>query len=152
MSLIVGTVIEMTRDAPEYNVFKGDIGVIKSYSTFSRIYSVEFYDKEQHCLIPSDYVKEYYYKSGDRVEIISSLSKYKGYFATIYNESYGRGYCSKCVNLFVDNTNYQPSFDHNRYLTLVKTSVRPINVNNKKGENNNVNEMVLGWKSKLLGK
>ena len=132
MSLVVGTVVEMTRDAPEYNVFKGDVGVIKGYG--SKEYLVEIYDKEISIYLPNGYIKEYHYKYGDRVEIISPTSKYKGYFATIYSERYGC--CNNYVNLFVDNTNYKPSFDHNRYLTLVKTSVRPINVNNKKGDDN----------------
>ena len=141
MSLKAGTVVTLTRDAPIGNVYKGTVGIIDK--DFGRRYLMHILgDQTQGCFwIPVDYVKEYHYKSGDRVEIISPKSKYKGYYATVYEEYYGYGCCSRSVRLFVDGTNYQPSENHN-YLTLVKTSVKPLCMNNK-GENN--------MKTKLTG-
>lgn len=150
MSLKVGTLVEMTRDAPykEYHVYKGDIGVI-NYVALTKKYSIHIYGKTNphndsdrkygnhgDFWIPFDYVKEYSYKSGDRVEIISKTSKYKGHQATVYCEKKGFGHCSDSICLFVDGTDYQPSAFHNKYLMLVKSSVKPININNKEGENN----------------
>lgn len=75
MSLTVGTVIEMTRDAPykEYGVCKGDIGII-NYVAKTGKYSIHIYGKSNphedslvcnrkygkpgDCWIPFDYVKE----------------------------------------------------------------------------------------------
>jgi hypothetical protein len=151
MALNVGTVIEMTRDAPykEYNVFKGDIGVI-NYVARTGKYSVHIFEKSNPHIdawvenriygeqgdfwIPFDYVKEYQYKSGERVKIVSPTSKYKGYCGTIHSETYGNGYCSKMVRLFVDGTDYQPMQNKLNYYTLVKTSVIPLETNNSKGE------------------
>lgn len=148
MALTVGTVVEMTRDAPykEYDVYKGDIGVI-NYVAKTGKYSIHIYGKSNphkdawgedrlygeqgDFWIKFDYVKEYTYKEGDRVEIVSNTSKYKGCYATIYSENYGYGYCGEYVKLFVDNTDYQPG---NKSLSLAKRSVRPIDVN--KGELN----------------
>ena len=85
MSLPVGTVIEMTRDAPykEYKVCKGDIGII-NYVAKTGKYSIHIYGKSNphkdsdriygksgDCWIPFDYVKEYEYKIGDRVKILN---------------------------------------------------------------------------------
>lgn len=148
MSLAIGTVIEMTRDAPykEYGVYKGDIGII-NYVAKSNKYSIHIYGKSNphkdalegdrlfgeqgDFWIPFDCVKEYTYKSGDRVEIISPKSKYKGHHATIYYESKGVGHCKSYVYLFVDGTIYQPDPCYNKNLTLVKSSVRPIEENIK---------------------
>lgn len=144
MALEVGTVVEMTRDAPykEYEVYKGDIGII-NYVASTKKYSIHIYGKSNthndafgenrlygeqgDFWIPFDYVKKYSYKKGDRVEIVSERSKYKGYYATVIDEYFN--YYGNYVRLFVDNTDYQKG---NKYLTLVKTSVRPIFTN--KGE------------------
>lgn len=144
MSLTVGTVIEMTRDAPykEYEVYKGDIGVI-NYVAKTGKYSIHIYGKsnphKDACgedrlygeqgdfWIPFDCVKEHTYKEGERVEIISNTSKYKGYVATIHKESYGYGYCGKYVRVFINDLDHKP-------LNLIKRSVKPIDVN--KGESN----------------
>ena len=149
MALSVGTIVEMTRDAPykEYEVYKGDIGVI-NYIARTNKYSIHIYGKSNphkdafgenrlygeqgDFWIPFDYVKRYSYKNGDRVEIISKTSKYKGYHATICSENYGYGYCNEYVKLFIDNTDYQQ--ENGKKLTLAKTSVRPIFTN--KGELN----------------
>lgn len=158
MALEVGTVVEMTRDAPykEYEVYKGDIGII-NYVASTKKYSIHIYGKSNphndafgenrlygeqgDFWIPFDYVKKYSYKAGDRVEIVSERSKYKGYFATIYSENYGFGYCRECVKLFVDDTDYQPE-NENKCLILAKTSVRPIFTN--KGE---LSMKLLGFKN-----
>lgn len=146
----VGTTIEISREPPysEYDVHVGDIGVV-TYIASTGKYSVRIngkknphydvdrkYGENGDFWIPKDCVREYKFKQGDRVEIISPTSKYKGYYATVYSEYYGRGFCSKSVRLFVDGTDYQPSGYHNKYLTLVNTSVTLININNKKGDNN----------------
>ena len=153
MSLPIGTVIEMTRDAPfkEYKVCKGDIGII-NYVAKTGNYSVHIYGKSNphsdafgedrkygeqgDFWIPCDYVKMYEYKAGDRVEIISPNSKYKGYHATVYTECNGNGYCKKYVRLFVDGTDYQPGYCENKCLVLIKSSVRPIVTEFKQGETN----------------
>lgn len=145
MALTVGTVIQMTRDAPykEYEVYKGDIGII-NYVAKTDKYSVHIYNKSNphndawgenrlygeqgDFWIPFNYVKEYTYKDGDRVEIVSNRSMYKGYHATVHAECSGHGYRGKYVRLFVDGTDYQPE-NSMKYLTLAKKSVRPINVN-----------------------
>lgn len=146
MALLVGTVVEMTRDAPykEYEVCKGDIGII-NYVAKTGKYSIHIYGKSNphkdawgedrlygeqgDFWIPFDYVKKYTYKEGDRVEIVSSRTKYKGYYGTIYN-SY---VYSNEVNLFIDGTVYQRSENRNHYYTLAKTSVRPIIANELEG-------------------
>lgn len=146
MALEVGTVIQMTRDAPykEYGVYKGDIGII-NYVASTGKYSVHIYGKSDphkdaygenrlygeqgDFWIPFDYVNRYYYKEGDRVEIISGTSKHKGCYATI------RNYDGVWVRLYVDNTDYQPCKNgKDKYLLLAPTSVRFINANNKEGE------------------
>ena len=76
MSLSVGTVVKMTRDAPykEYGVYKGDIGVI-NYVAKTEKYSIHIYNKSNphkdalgknrlygnpgDFWIPFDYVEEY---------------------------------------------------------------------------------------------
>jgi len=148
--LEVGSAIEMTRDAPykEYGVVAGDIGII-NYIASTGKYSINIFGKKNphkdndriygnhgDFWIPKNYVKEYRFKPGDRVEIISPTSKYKGYYATVYCECHGKGHCSQSVKLFIDGTKYQPSAFHNQYLTLAKTSVKLININNQKGDNN----------------
>ena len=92
MSLTVGTVIEMTRDAPfkEYKVCKGDVGII-NYVAKTGNYSVHIYGKSNPHLdafgegrkygeqgdfwIPYECVKKYEYKKGDRVEIIRRCAR-----------------------------------------------------------------------------
>ena len=146
----VGTTVEISREPPyqEYGVHIGDIGVV-TYIAKTGKYSVRIdgkknphydadrkYGENGDFWISKECVKEYKFKQGDRVEIISSTSRYRGYYATVYSEYYGNGCCSKCVRLFVDGTDYQPSAFHNKYLTLVNTSVKLINTNNQKGDSN----------------
>lgn len=149
MTLEVGTVIEMTRDAPykEYEVYKGDIGII-NYVAKTGKYSIHIYGKSNphkdawgedrlygeqgDFWIKFDYVQRYIYKPGDRVEIVSKNSKYKGYHATVRN--YETDY--KWLQLYVDDTDYQPCENgRDKYLNLASASVKLINVNNK-GESN----------------
>lgn len=152
MTLEIGTVIEMTRDAPykEYNVFKGDIGII-NYVAKTGKYSIHIYGKSNPHIdaweenrkygeqgdfwIPFDYVREYNYKSGDRVKIISPTSKYNGYSATIHSEYLGAS-CRRYVRLFIDGTNYVKTPDKFKYTGFAKTSVIPLEINNSKGECN----------------
>ena len=146
MSLPVGTVVEMTRDDPDNNIVKGDIGII-NYEAMSGRYSVHIFEKYNPRIYENgrqygedgDYwisvsdVKEYHYKVGDRVEIHNPRSKYNGYHATVCKEyiPYNR---NVCVDLYVDGTDYQPEKVFGRqYLTLVKTSVIPLVED--KGEN-----------------
>lgn len=146
----VGTTVEISREPPypEYNVHVGDIGVV-TYVASTGKYSVRIdgkknphydadrkYGENGDFWIPKNCIKEYKFKQGDRVEITSLTSQYKGYYATVYSEYHGRGFCSKSVRLFVDGTDYQPSAFHNKYITLVNTSVKLINTNNQKGDSN----------------
>ena len=143
MALQVGTIVEMTRDAPykEYNVFKGDIGII-NYVASTGKYSIHIYGKSNphkdawgkdrlygkqgDCWIPFDYVKEYECKEEDRVEIISRTSEYKGFYGTVYSIS------DRWVYILVDNTKHQ-SIDC--ALRLAKTSVRLVIDDNIGGKN-----------------
>lgn len=146
MSLMVGTVVEMTRDAPykEYDVCKGDIGVInyiaKTGKCSIHIYGKSnphkdawgenrLYGEQGDFWIPFDCVKEYTYKEGDRVKIVSNRSNYKGHIATIDKECCGYGHCSKYVRVYINDLDYKP-------LNLAKTSVRPIIANELEGELN----------------
>ena len=144
MALLIGTVIEMTRDAPykEYEVCKGDIGVI-NYVAKTGKYSIHIYGKSNphkdawgedrlygeqgDFWIPFDCVKEYTYKEGDIVEIVSNTSKYKGHIATIDKECYSYGHCHEYVRVYINDLDYKP-------LNLAKTSVKPIIAN--EGESN----------------
>lgn len=149
MSLPIGTVIEMTRDAPykEYGVYKGDIGVI-NYVAKTGKYSVHIYGKSNPHLdafgedrkygkqgdfwIPYDYVKRYTYKKGDRVTIISKTSMHKGYLATVRDDELNtHGW----VQLYVDGTDYQPEtyYCRDKYLTLAGTSISLV-YSDKEGE------------------
>lgn len=143
MALEIGTVIEMTRDAPykEYNVFKVDIGVI-NYVAKTRKYSIHIcgksnphvdaygknrvYGNQGDFWIPFDYVTEYECKSGDRVEIISKTSEYKGCYGTVYS------ILGRWIYILVDNTKHE-SIDS--ALRLAKTSVRLVVDDNMGGKN-----------------
>ena len=157
MALTVGTVIQMTRDAPykEYGVYKGDIGII-NYVASTRKYSIHIYGKSNpykdafgenrlygeqgDFWIPFDYVQRYVYKPGDRVEIVSKRSKYKGCHATVRNGETAYTW----LQLYVDNTDYQPCENGiDKYLNLASASVKLINVNNK-GE---LNMKLSGYKN-----
>lgn len=148
MALEVGTVIQMTRDAPykEYGVYKGDIGII-NYVASTRKYSIHIYGKsnphkdacDENRLygkqgdfwIPFDYVNRYQFKKGDRIRIINKKSKYYGFTGTVACDA---GWHYVCV--YIDNTDYQPyQGGFNKYLTYINSSVELIDVNNK-GESN----------------
>lgn len=147
VGLSVGTVVQMTRDAPykEYEVYKGDVGII-NYIAKTGKYSVHIYGKsnphKDACgsqrkygedgdfWIPFGYLERYKYKQGDRVEIISKTSQHKGYYATLRDDESNRW-----VRLYVDNTVYKPGiYCPDKYLTLANTSVKLVNIN-KEGEN-----------------
>ena len=145
----IGTTVEISREPPypEYDVHVGDIGVV-TYIASTGKYSIRIDGKKNphydagrkfgengDFWIPKDCVREYRFQPGDRVEIISTTSKYKGYYATVHSEYYGTGRCARSIRLFVDGTDYQPFEENPKYLTLAITSVRLINKNNK-GENN----------------
>lgn len=77
--------------------------------------------------------REYRFKTGDRIRVISNVSKYKGYLGTV--AKYGRS--GNYVHLFIDGTQYQPGGMgkySNRYLTLKATSVELINNQNESEE------------------
>lgn len=145
MALAIGTAVEMTRDAPyeEYNVRKGDIGVI-TYVASTGKYSISIYGKRNpnndnnrkygndgDFWIPFEYVRQYDYQPGDRVEIVNKGSKYYEYKATV-KYAYGRE-----VYLYVDETNYKPKiheWEHDKCLKLITNSIRLIN--EEKGKEN----------------
>lgn len=138
----IGTTIEISREPPypEYDVHIGDIGVV-TYIASTGKYSVKISEKKNphyninrkygengDFWIHKDCVKEYNFKIGDRVEIVSKTSKYKGCFATIAATHVG---ANNYIGLYVDGYEhiYSPAknyLDHDKYLKLVKTSVQLI--------------------------
>lgn len=125
----IGTTIKITANPPNCDLRIGDTGVIKAI--YSYYYNVVMTKDNVEYRIPKNCIAEYKFKSGDRIRVVSSLSKYKGYLGTVY------GSVSKCVHLFIDGTQYKPGYDNgvnNRYLTLKSTSVQLINNQNESEE------------------
>ena len=154
MALEVGTIVQMTRDAPykEYNVCKGDIGVI-NYVASTNKYSVHIYGKSNthkdafgddrlygeqgDFWIPFDHVKKYEYKPGDRVQIVGN-SIYNGKFGTVYSYSKRRLDQQANVNIYIDGTIYQNTPSKNKYYTLVESSVRLVDIENMDKKENSM--------------
>lgn len=107
MSLEVGTVVQMTRDAPykEYKVFKGDIGII-NYVAKTGKYSIHIYGKfnphiyyngrscgeDGDFWIPFEYVKKYNCDKGESNMKLSGYNKVaaieycnKDYYYALYD-------------------------------------------------------------------
>ena len=151
MALEVGTLIQMTRDAPDKGLCKGDVGII-NYVSATNKYSVWIYEKSDpqkdiwgedrlygeqgDFWLPFEHVKRYEYKPGERVIIVGN-SIYKGKFGTVY--SYKKGIVEKGkVNLYIDDTIYQNTPKGNKYYTLVESSVIPVNVDNMNVKESNM--------------
>lgn len=110
-----GTTVQIIKKPPykEYDVEIGDIGVV-TYVASSGKYSVHIdgkrnphEDKKRVCgedgdfWIPSECIKPYEYKKGDRVQIVTSKSKYKNQYGIVANNS-NRYY----VKVYIDGINY----------------------------------------------
>lgn len=131
----IGSTVEIVRDPPykEYDIHKGDIGIV-TYIAKSGKYSVAIdekinphhdinrkYGNDGDFWIPFDYVKEYNFKKGDRVKIVSSKSKYRGKLATVISINIG---WNDYVGVLIDN---EPINYNNRYnARFAKTSLRLI--------------------------
>lgn len=120
----IGTSIKITSHQPNCDLRIGDTGVIKTI--YSYYYVVVMTKDNVEYRIPKNCIAEYKFKSGDRIRVVSNLSKYKGYLGTVYGSN------SKYVHLFIDGTQYKPGYDNghnNSYLTLKSTSVQLIKEN-----------------------
>lgn len=154
----VGTTVEICKKPPyiEYGLCVGDIGVV-TYVANTGKYSVRVngkknphydpdrkYGENGDFWIPFDCVKEHRFKKGERVLITSNKSKYKGFTGTFDHYCYKSG--SRCVELFVDGTKYQPNsrieyYDgekhvHDLCLRLVETSIQLLNEDKESEESN----------------
>lgn len=154
--ITVGTTVVICKEPPykEYGVCIGDIGVVTYVATTGK-YSVRIegkqnphydadrtYGQNGDFWIPKECVKQYVFQKGDRVLITSHTSRYNGYTATFDHYCNGTGK-SKCVELFVDGTDYQPNSRITYYngqkqikdscLRLVETSIHLLS--KAKGDN-----------------
>lgn len=138
----VGTTVEISREPPypEYGIHIGDIGVV-TYIAKTGKYSVRIdgkknphhdadrkYGENGDFWIPRECLKEYKFKQGDRVKIVSKTSKYKGCLATIGATHIG---VNNYIGLYVDGYEhfYRPAeseYDCNKYLKLAQTSIQLI--------------------------
>lgn len=120
MALEVGTTVEFTIEPPdkEYNIKKGDIGVItyvgrEKYSIHidgkinQHDSPARIYGNKGDFWISLSYVKQYIFKKGDRVQIVSKSSKYKGSYGTV---KYDSGIVYKKVR--IDGTLCEPEYSH----------------------------------------
>lgn len=138
----IGTTVEISREPPysEYDVHIGDIGVV-TYVASTGKYSVRIdgkknphYDADRKFgengdfWIPRDCLKEYKFKPGDRVKIVSKTSKFKGYMATIRATHIG---VNNYVGVHVDGYEHLYSPTKNKYTQLANTSIQLIS---KEGE------------------
>lgn len=117
MSITVGSTVEICRDVPykEYGLNIGDVGVV-TYVASTGKYAINFDGKQNphadatnpkygspgYFWIPKTCVKSYNFKQGDRVKIISTVSKFYGRCATVAYIKNDK------VSLYVDDSIYQP--------------------------------------------
>lgn len=148
--LDIGTTIRIIREPPypEYDVKVGDIGIITyvaktlKYSVYIPGKSNPHKDKDRIYGNPGDFwiskndVKEYDFKDGDRIVVVSDKSKNKGKTGTIVKQN-DHDYKSNHLRILLDNYSYRKKNDHYDIM-LAKTSVRLINCNetNIRGEEN----------------
>lgn len=131
----VSSTVKIVRDPPykEYGIHVGDIGVV-TYIAKTGKYSVRIngkinphYDQDRKYgengdfWIPFDCVKEYDFKKGDRVVIVSKKSKYKGKFATVTQTGIG---WNDYVGVQIDDVDLLPFSSYNA--KFVKTSLNLI--------------------------
>ena len=119
-----GTTVQFVKNAPhkEYNIDIGDIGVI-TYVASSGKYSIHIdgktnphedaykphrlYGEDGDFWIPFECVKKYMFKKGDRVQILSNTSKYKGQYGTV---AYDAG--SYSVKVHIDGRNLDSPIEY----------------------------------------
>ena len=128
-----GTTVQFIKNTPhkEYNIEIGDIGVI-TYVASSGKYSIHIdgkqnphedaylphrlYGEEGDFWIPFECVKKYMFKKGDRVQILSNTSKYKGQYGTV---AYDAG--SYSVKVHIDGRNLDSPIEYtHKGIKLIK--------------------------------
>ena len=134
----VGKTVEIIHEPPykEYGVSVGDIGVI-TYVANTKKCSVYIPNKKNphkdkdrkygnsgDFWIPFECLKEYSFKKGDRVIIVTDMSKNKGKIGTVINNNIGHNHY---IGILLDNYEHRENTGYDT--KLCRSSIRLINCN-----------------------